>query len=68
MNIKKALSVLQIQKENGGTSTGSKWLKGGGELLVSHSPVDGKRIASVEETSPRVFEKVIDKAHAAFEG
>lgn len=67
MNIKKALSVLQIQKENGGTSTGSKWLKGGGELLVSHSPVDGKRIASVEETSPRVFEKVIDKAHAAFE-
>jgi aldehyde dehydrogenase (NAD+) len=66
MNIKKALTALGIEKMNSGTFTGTKWIKGGGGQLDSYSPVDGKLIASVEQTAPKAFEKVIEKAGEAF--
>jgi len=66
MNTKKILADLGIEKMNQGTSTGSKWLKGGGVQIDSYSPVDGKLIASTEDTNAKTYDKVIAKAQEAF--
>ncbi len=66
MNTKKILSDLGIEKANYGTSTGSKFTKGGGVQIESYSPVDGKLIASVDESNEKTYHKVIEKAEAAF--
>jgi aldehyde dehydrogenase (NAD+) len=66
MNTKKILSALQIDKINQGASTGSKWMKGSGKMLESFSPVDGKLIATVEETGAKTYEKVMSVADQAF--
>lgn len=66
MNIKKALSSLGIEQMNQGASTGTKWLKGGGDKIESYSPVDGKLIAATEEVTNKVYDKVIEKAQSAF--
>jgi len=66
MNTKKILAALGIDKVNEGTSTGSKWLKSTGANLDSFSPVDGKLIASVKQTSAKDYEKVVAKAQDAF--
>lgn len=63
--IKEALKALDIQSNNQGTSTGSKFF-GGGEAISSHSPVDGALIASVSTTSPEDYEKVISAAVEGF--
>src|SRR5690554_750153 len=67
MDIKQILSNLGIKQMNSGTSSGSEWLKSGGKKLDSHSPVDGKFIASVEETSAEKFNEIADKADHAFQ-
>lgn len=67
MDIKKVLSSLGIKEMNPGTSTGAQWIKGGGKQLDSYSPVDGKLIASTNQTTAATFEKVIQKAQSAFE-
>jgi aldehyde dehydrogenase (NAD+) len=67
MNTKKILAALGIDKVNEGTSTGSKWLKSTGANLDSFSPVDGKLIASVKQTSAKDYEKVVAKAQDAFQ-
>jgi aldehyde dehydrogenase (NAD+) len=66
MNTKKILSDLGIDKMNAGTSTGVKWSKGGGGQLDSYSPVDGKLIASTDDTNEKNYNKVIEKAEAAY--
>lgn len=66
MNTKKILAALGIDKVNEGTSTGSKWLKSTGANLDSFSPVDGRLIASVKQTSAKDYEKVVAKAQDAF--
>lgn len=66
MNTKKILSDLGIEKANYGTSTGSKFTKGGSAQIESYSPVDGKLIASVDESNEKTYHKVIEKAEAAF--
>ncbi len=63
--IKNELNELGISFENFGTSTGSSWF-GKGELLSSFSPVDGKLIGSVKETTKEDYEEVIQKATIAF--
>ena len=55
MNIKKILSDLGIEKLNEGTSTGSKWIKSTGTEIESYSPVDGKLIAAVKQTSAKEY-------------
>lgn len=60
------LSELGIKEQNSGTSTGSTWLKGEGEVLHSHSPVDGSLIASVRGTSPAEYDQVVSTAQKAF--
>jgi len=66
MDITKVLSELGIKQMNPGTFTGSEWINGGGKQLDSHSPVDGKLIASTNQTSAETFEKVIQTAQSAF--
>lgn len=67
MNISKILTKLGIDHENFGTSTGMNWTNGGGKKIESFSPVDGKVIATTEETNIDNFQKVLDTAQAGFE-
>ncbi len=60
------LSELGIQSANEGVSTGSKWLKAGGSIIESYSPVDGKLIASVSSAGKENYEAVIKQAEIAF--
>lgn len=66
MNIKKILSDLGIEKLNEGTSTGVKWIKSTGAELPSYSPVDGKLIATVKQSTAKDYEKAMQKATEAF--
>ncbi len=66
MKMDKVLGKLGIKKINEGAATGTKWLKAGGELIDSYSPVDGKKIASVTSVTHKSYDKVIEQAQAAF--
>ncbi len=66
MNIKKILSDLGIEKLNEGTSTGTKWIKSTGAELHSYSPVDGKLIATVKQSTAKDYEKAMQKTTEAF--
>src|SRR5256886_2472306 len=66
MKMDKVLSKLGIKKINEGAATGTKWLKAGGEQMVSYSPVDGKKIAAVTAVTRKSYDKVIGQAQAAF--
>jgi aldehyde dehydrogenase (NAD+) len=59
------LKNLSINEINSGTSTGSNWIATT-DLLDSYSPVDGKKIASVQLTSKEVYDAVVAKAEEAF--
>ncbi len=61
------LNELGIKKINFGSSTGQNWskTKSEGELKV-HSPVDGKLIASVYQSSEKDYEKIVKSAQEAF--
>ncbi len=63
--IKEALEQLGIKDVNDGTSTGIKQFSNG-EILESFSPVDGKLIAKVKQSSPADYEKVMQTAAEAF--
>ncbi|MEO6961225.1 MAG: aldehyde dehydrogenase family protein, partial [Puia sp.] len=60
------LKQLHILPVNNGTSTGTDWLDGSGTILESFSPVDGKRIASVTQTSKTSYDVVVARAQKAF--
>jgi len=60
------LTELGIQTANEGVSTGSKWLKAGGSIIESYSPVDGKLIASVTSAGKENYDAVIKQAEIAF--
>jgi aldehyde dehydrogenase (NAD+) len=60
------LTALGIKPKNGGASTGTQWIAGGGAEIISYSPVDGKEIARVESAGPEAYEQVIRKAQEAF--
>jgi aldehyde dehydrogenase (NAD+) len=60
------LKQLNIQPENEGTSTGTKWLSSRSPVLESFSPVDGKLIASVISTDKAGYETVVKAARQAF--
>ena len=63
--IQKALDKLGVKAINSGTSTGSNFF-GNGEIIASHSPVNGKLIGKVATTTKDDFEKVMESAQAAF--
>ncbi len=60
------LKTLRIGSTNPGVSTGQQWISSGGEKIDSHSPVDGKLIASVTSADKTSYEIVIKKASEAF--
>ena len=63
--IKKALKTLGVKQLNNGTSTGLNSF-GNGEIIESHSPVDGELIGKVTSTTKHDYEQVIEKAQKAF--
>ncbi|MGB0917172.1 MAG: aldehyde dehydrogenase family protein [Flavobacteriales bacterium] len=60
------LKALNIKEVNPAGSTGLEDLKGGGKLIESYSPVDGKLIASVGSCTKEDYEHVITKAQEAY--
>ena len=62
------LKILGIKEKNFGSSTGAKWNKtrNQGELKI-YSPVNGKYIASVYQSSQKDYDNVIKTAQNAFE-
>jgi aldehyde dehydrogenase (NAD+) len=61
------LSKLNISAVNHGTSTGlNSWASENPELIESFSPVDGKLIAKVTETTLDDHQQVIETAKTAF--
>ncbi|MGB6152839.1 MAG: aldehyde dehydrogenase family protein [Pricia sp.] len=60
-----AFKALGIKEINEGTSTGSKNF-GSGEIIASHSPVDGALIAKVKTTTTEDYDKVMSSATEAF--
>ena len=55
--IQKALNILGVKAINEGTSTGSNWFSNG-ELIESHSPVNGELIGNVKSTTKEDYERV----------
>jgi aldehyde dehydrogenase (NAD+) len=64
--ISNALKSLGISEKNNGCSTGQSGFFGGGEVLESFSPADGKPIASVSTANREDYEKIMQTAAAAF--
>jgi aldehyde dehydrogenase (NAD+) len=60
------LNDLQLNEINNGVSTGTGWPAAGGETIASHSPVDGKLIASVKAANNENYEATVEKARTAF--
>jgi len=64
--MKQVLKTLKIELLNNGVSTGLESWTGGGNLLSSYSPVDGELIGQVKQANKEDYDKVIEKANAAF--
>lgn len=60
------LKQLGIASINMGACTGTKWIKTGGVLIDSYSPVDGEKIGSVKTASRADYEKVVALSADAF--
>ena len=60
------LGRLRIESFNQGLSTGRHWLGSTGAHLPSHSPVDGKLIATVIGCDRDGYDAVVEKAREAF--
>ena len=58
---------LGIGSSHSGTSTGLRWGDSSGLLIQSSSPVDGKKIGSVQSTTKEEYDDVVDCASTAFE-
>lgn len=63
--IESVLKELGISAVNSGSSTGSVWMSGEGEIS-SYSPVDGKLIGKVTNTTRSEYEQIIASASEAF--
>ncbi|HUW05370.1 MAG TPA: aldehyde dehydrogenase family protein, partial [Williamwhitmania sp.] len=66
MNHSKILTSLGIASENSGLSVGTKWMTASGDINESHSPIDGKHIATIKNASAADYEMVVRKAEEAF--
>ncbi len=58
------LKRLGIDEKNSGGFAG-EWV-GSGPVLDVFTPVDGKKIASVQQVTEEEFDAIVDKAHKAF--
>ena len=66
VNISNLLSDLDLKKVNGGTSSGSIWLKSKGDSRTIYSPVDGNPIADVIETDDVSYKSILKNAEESF--
>jgi aldehyde dehydrogenase (NAD+) len=66
INIKEILGKLDINPVNEGITTGLHAWNGGGAVIESFSPVDGKLIAQVSSANKEDYEKVVKAANSAF--
>jgi L-aminoadipate-semialdehyde dehydrogenase len=66
--MKDILKDLGLSNVNPGAGTGTTWLKCGGEILESVSPIDGRIIGRVRRASGADYDKVAARARAAFQG
>jgi aldehyde dehydrogenase (NAD+) len=67
IDIKQVLQKLGIKNEtNKGASTGVNWLDTTGEVIESHTPVDGSTIGTVRLATKEDYDKVVMKAHEGF--
>ena len=66
MEIQTVLNTLGIQQSNLGSSTGAEFFSSG-DILESHSPVNGKLIATVKGSNRADYDRVIKTACAAFD-
>ena len=65
--MKDFLSLLGIEKENEGTSTGREFMKSSSaSKIVSTTPSDGSEIGTVFETTKEEYENVVQKSQEAF--
>lgn len=60
------LQALGLKPVNAGVSTGLQWQEGGGELIHSYSPADGKLIGSVKTATRADYDAVMHTATQAF--
>jgi aldehyde dehydrogenase (NAD+) len=60
------LKQLGITEKNEGSSTGTQWIKSGGKVITSFSPVDGKKIADIVCADEQSYEQAIATAQKAF--
>ncbi len=60
------LKQLGINSINSGACTGTQWLKTGGAVIESFSPVDGHKIGSIKMASREDYEKVMALSSNAF--
>ena len=63
----KFLSSLKISDKNAGVCTGTRWIDTQNDTLASHSPVDGKLIASVQQAGRDTYDAVVSQAQEGFE-
>ena len=59
MEIKTCLNILGLDQKNNGTSTGSISFSSS-KSIKSISPVDGKKLGSVSETSLEDYNQIIE--------
>ncbi|MBV8253755.1 MAG: aldehyde dehydrogenase family protein [Chitinophaga sp.] len=64
--MEETLKSFGITAQQSGVSTGKHWLPGGGAVITSSSPVDGKVIAAVTSASKEDYDAVVATAHEAF--
>jgi len=60
------LKTLKIGSTNSGVSTGQDWIESKGAVIDSFSPVDGKKIGSINSATRENYDAVVKKAREAF--
>jgi aldehyde dehydrogenase (NAD+) len=67
--MKSILEKLHLDEVNAGACTGAdNWLSDpNGEKLVSYNPSSGEALASIIQTTPKIYQKVISDAVTAFQ-
>jgi aldehyde dehydrogenase (NAD+) len=64
MSTRSILAALDLEDVNVG-GFGGEWVGSGDEIEV-RSPIDGERLGSVREVTDEEYDRVVDRAHAAF--
>jgi aldehyde dehydrogenase (NAD+) len=65
--IKEALDSLGVKSNNPGVSTGQTWHRSKGERIDSFSPVDARRIGSVQAADERSYRLAVAQSAEAFQ-